>query len=79
MGWPRSTLSTPTYYTFPVMDTYKTFTRSATNFEEMRSARKTTRHTGKTYEEAQKLCEDFNKNRTPAQIRKGTKLEFTRE
>lgn len=59
--------------------TYKTFTRSCTSFETMRTARKYTRHTGKTLEEAQQLCEAFNSKLTPAQERKGTKMEFTRE
>lgn len=60
-------------------DYYKTFKRSATNWQEFARARKITEETGLTYEQALQRCEDFNNNRTPAQIRKGTKLEFTRQ
>lgn len=59
----------PTYYT--------TFKRSATNFRQFGSARKITEETGLTYEQAKQRCEEYNANRTPAQIRKGTRLEFT--
>jgi hypothetical protein len=55
---------------------YKTFTRSARNFDEFASARKRTQDTGLTYEEAQRACRAFNESRTPSQIRRGTKLEF---
>lgn len=58
---------------------YRTFKRSATDFESFARARKITVDTGLTYEEARAACDRFNANRTPAQIRKGTKLEFTRE
>ncbi len=56
---------------------YKTFKRSCTNFQQFGSARKMTVETGLTYEQAKERCEQFNNNRTSAQIRKGTKLEFT--
>lgn len=59
------------------MTRYKTFKRSARNWQEFTSARKITVETGLTYEQARQRCEEFNNNRTPAQIRKGTKLEFT--
>lgn len=59
------------------MTYYTTFKRSCTSFETMARARKITEETGLTYEQAKLRCEEFNNNRTPAQIRKGTKLEFT--
>ena len=61
------------------MDTYTTFKRSATNFSEFASAEKITVDTGLTLDEAREQCDQFNNNRTPKQIRKGTKMEFTRE
>ena len=61
------------------MATYRTFTRSARNWDEFSKARKITYDRGLTLEEARRQCEQFNKNRTPAQIRKGTKLEFDTE
>lgn len=61
------------------MATYKTFTRSARDWEEFASARKRTQDTGLTYEQAQAACKDFNDNRTTAQVKRGTKLEFTAE
>jgi hypothetical protein len=59
--------------------TYKTFKRSATNWEQFASARKITVDRGLTLDEARRACEAFNKNRTSAQISRGTKLEFTAE
>jgi hypothetical protein len=59
------------------MTYYKTFKRSCTNFEQFASARKMTEETGLTYEQALQRCDAFNNNRTSAQVRKGTKLEFT--
>ena len=59
------------------MTYYKTFKRSCTNWREFGSARKITEETGLTYDQARQRCEDFNSNLTRAQIRKGTKLEFT--
>ncbi len=56
---------------------YKTFKRSATNWQQFGSARKITDCTHLSYEEARQRCELFNSSRTPAQIRRGTKLEFT--
>lgn len=61
------------------MTTYKTFKRSCRNWQEFSRARKITESTGLTYDQARQQCEEFNNNRTPAQIRKGTKLEFTVE
>ena len=59
--------------------TYRTFKRSCRNWKEFGSARKITVDRGLTYEEARRQCEQFNNNRTSAQIRKGTKLEFMAE
>ena len=58
---------------------YKTFKRSATNWSEFVSARKITVDTGLTEEEALKRCKAYNDNRTSAQVRKGTKLEYTEQ
>jgi hypothetical protein len=59
--------------------TYKTFLRSCTDWQSFAAARKITQDTGLSYEEARRRCEDYNANRNAAQIRKGTKMEFTRE
>lgn len=56
---------------------YTVFKRSATNWEQYGSARKYKIQSGLTYEEAQRVCREFNADRTPAQVRKGTKYEFT--
>lgn len=58
---------------------YKTFKRSCTNWKTFASARKITVETGLTYEQARERCNEYNNNRAPAQIRKGTKMEFTEE
>ena len=60
-------------------NTYKTFKRSAINWEEFVTARKTVVDTGLTKKEARKRCWDFNYHRSPRQIRRGTKLEYTEE
>lgn len=59
------------------MTYYKTFKRSATNWKQFSSGRKITEETGLTYEQARERCQTFNANRTPAQKRRGTMLEFT--
>ena len=59
------------------MSHYKTFKRSCNNFRQFARARKMTQETGLSYEQARQRCEDYNNHRTPAQIRKGTKMEFT--
>lgn len=56
---------------------YRTFKRSCTGWQSFASARKITHDTGLTFEEAKRQCEQFNASRTSAQVRKGTKLEFT--
>lgn len=58
---------------------YKTFKRSATGWKSFGSSRKITVETGLTYSQARERCQEFNANRTPAQIRKGTMLEFTEQ
>ena len=66
---------------------YKTFKRSYCKPEKephglsnnFLISRKITVDTGLTYEEARCQCEVFNRNRTPAQIRKGTMMEFTEQ
>jgi hypothetical protein len=55
---------------------YRTFKRSVNNWAEFGKKRKMTEETGLTYEQARKRCEDYNNNRTPAQKRKGTMMEF---
>jgi hypothetical protein len=59
--------------------TYRTFRRSARNWEQFASARKITVRRGLTYDEARRMCMEFNDNRTPAQVRRGTKMEFEAE
>lgn len=61
------------------MDTYRTFKRSAKNFEEFSRARKITVDRGLSLDQAIMRCRMFNGDRTPAQIAKGTKMEFERE
>lgn len=59
--------------------TYRTFKRSATGWKSFVSARKFKDRSGLTYEEALARCKWFNDNRTPSQIRRGTKMEFESE
>jgi hypothetical protein len=56
---------------------FKTFTRSCRNWEEFASARKTTVDRNLTEEEARRACDRFNDTRTAAQVRRGTKMEYT--
>lgn len=58
---------------------YKVFKRSATNWESFSRARKITVARVTTEEEALERCRQFNDNRTPRQVAKGTKLEYTKE
>jgi hypothetical protein len=55
---------------------YRTFKRSCTDWESFARARKMTESTGLTLEEAREECDKFNDNRTKAQVRAGTKMEF---
>lgn len=59
--------------------TYRTFIRSARNFEEFASADKIEQDSGLSHDEAYLACQDFNSNRTEAEIEAGTKMEFERE
>jgi len=59
--------------------TYRTFLRSATSLEEFGSARKRTIDRGLTEDEARRACKAYNESRTPAQIRRGTKMEYDSE
>lgn len=61
------------------MATYRTFIRSARNWQEFSSARKITVDRSLTYEQALRRCQEYNANRDTRQIRRGTKLEFTQE
>lgn len=56
---------------------YTVFKRSATSWEQFGAARKYKIESGLTYTEAQRICREFNADRTPAQVRNGTKYEFT--
>ena len=56
---------------------YTTFKRSATGWKSFAQGRKTTVSTGLTYDQAKAECKAYNDARTPAQIRKGTMMEFT--
>ena len=56
--------------------TYRVFRRTCTTWSTFGSARKTTIRRGLTYEEAQRMCNEFNHNRTDVQIKAGTKYEF---
>lgn len=53
------------------------FKRSANNFKEFGSARKSHVGWAKTTAQAVKICDEYNENRTGAQIKRGTKYEFT--
>lgn len=64
----RKTRRNPTFY--------KTFKRSANSLDQMVNARKITVDTGLTEAQARQQCQEFNANRTPAQIRKGLKMEY---
>ena len=58
------------------MTRYKIFKRSATSWESFAKARKTIVDTGLTLKQAQDRCAAFNNDRTPAQIKAGTKMEL---
>lgn len=56
--------------------TFYTFIRSCTSFETMARARKKICERGLTRDQARQRCDNYNRNLTPAQIKKGTKMEF---
>lgn len=59
------------------MNNYYVFKRPCKDWQSFARARKITVRTGLTYSEAQAFCLRENENRTPAQVRAGTKYEFT--
>jgi hypothetical protein len=61
------------------LDTYRTFLRSARDFEEFARARKVPQESGLSEAEARERCREFNARRSRAQIKAGTKMEFERE
>ena len=61
------------------MITYKTFLRSARNFEEFANAEKIPFDNGLSEAEARAQCRAWNADRKDHEIEKGTKLEFTEE
>lgn len=61
------------------MITYRTFIRSARNFEEFASAEKREVETGLLYSEAADRCREYNANRSMAEVERGTKMEFESE
>jgi len=58
---------------------YRTFKRSCVNWKQFGSSSKITDERGLTLDEARRRCNRFNNNRTMAQIKKGTKMEFEGE
>ena len=56
---------------------YLIFKRSATGWRSFTQARKYRIKIVDTIEQACRLCDEFNNNRTKSQIRRGTKYEFT--
>lgn len=56
---------------------YLIFKRSATSWRSFVSARKYKVEVVDTIEQARRLCDEFNANRTKSQTRRGTKYEFT--
>jgi hypothetical protein len=61
------------------MNTYCTFLRSCTSWEEFSSARKRIVDRGLTADEARRACKAYNASRSAAQVRRGTKKEWESE
>lgn len=61
------------------METYRTFIRSARNWEEFANNPKIEQETGLSYDEARDACQQFNSNLTEKEIELGTKMEFETE
>ena len=55
---------------------YRTFKRSARNWEEFSKAEKIEVETGLSLDEARAACQNFNCNLTDKEKELGTKLEF---
>lgn len=58
------------------MQKYRVFKRSAKNWEQFAYAKKIKVRDNLTYEEAQRMCSQWNDNRNSTQVRNGTKYEF---
>jgi len=58
---------------------FKTFTRSCTDWRSFATARKTTVDRNLTEAEARRACDRFNDNLSATQVRRGTKMEYTRQ
>ncbi len=58
------------------MTRYQTFTRTAASFEDFPVAEKRVIERDLSFEEALENCRQFNDNRTPAERKAGTKMEF---
>jgi hypothetical protein len=76
---PKGREAPETWWAQNKMTTYKTFLRSARNFEEFSSAEKIEQETGLNFAEARTACQEYNHNRTEAEIEAGTKMEFAEE
>lgn len=59
--------------------TYRTFIRSCKNWTEFARARKRTVDRGLSWSQAKEDCKEYNNNRSPRQISKGTMMEFVLE
>jgi hypothetical protein len=58
---------------------YRTFLRSARNWQEFSSNPKIEVDTGLTLTEARRQCEEYNAERSESEIEAGTKMEFEEE
>lgn len=61
------------------MTKYRVFKRRAGNWEEFLTACKIIIRRGLTYDEARRMCAEYNDNQNQTQIRIGTKMEFEAE
>lgn len=61
------------------MELYEVFSRSATNWEQFGKTRGRVVRRNVTIEQAKRICDDFNDNRTTRQKRRGTMYEFRRQ
>ena len=55
---------------------YRTFIRSARNFEEFSTAKKRVSDRNLSRDEARRACDAYNSSRTKAQVAGGMKMEF---
>jgi hypothetical protein len=56
---------------------FTVFRRSCVNWEQFAHARKTIIRRGLSGDEARRMCDQFNDHRTKAEVKRGTKYEFT--